>query len=83
MNLYDVLHMDTDTKRRADLLATYIRTKCGGSRAIFMERAGLTKGRVAQMLATGFGERAARDLEHVLGLPKRHFERQSDRTDYE
>lgn len=35
---------------------------------------GLTKGRIAQMLSAGFGERAARDLEDALKLPALWFE---------
>jgi hypothetical protein len=62
-------------ERRRDLLWRYLREACGGDRAALIERSGLTKGRISQMLAEGFGERAGRDLAQRLGLPAEFFDR--------
>lgn len=63
-------------ERLKDLLAK----RFAGDRQTFLARAGLTKGRLSQLLdpAEPFGERAARSLEKRLALPKMYFDAGQD-----
>jgi SOS-response transcriptional repressor LexA len=62
--------MDQHRKKR---LAQLIRTRYKGNRTAFIDEAGISKGRVTQLLKPedSFGERAARELERKLNLPER------------
>jgi hypothetical protein len=46
-----------------------------GDRKRLIADSGLTHGRISQLLADGFGERAARELEVRLQLPHGYFDR--------
>lgn len=63
-------------QQRKDRLRQLIATRFGGDRAAFGAAAGLTKGRVSQLLDPDepFGERAAASLTEKLALPDRWFE---------
>ena len=59
---------------RRDALQALLDNHYRGNRKRLYIAAGLTHGRISQMLADGFGENSARDLEGQLGLPYRFFE---------
>lgn len=61
-------------KHRAELLAKLLKDRFNNDRNKLIDHAGLTKGRISQMLDEGFGERAARALEEKLELADRYFE---------
>lgn len=63
-------------KIRRQALQHYLATKLGGDRSKLMKRAGISEGRVSQILSDGFGERAARQYELSLGLPAGYFEKE-------
>lgn len=67
-----------DSLRRSRL-EELIRTRYKGERAGLLREAGLTSGRITQLLDPNevFGERAARSLEQKLGLPARWFEQET------
>ncbi len=49
--------------------------KYKGERADLMRDAGITKGRLSQLLSDGFGDTAAKRLVSKLGLPGDYFDR--------
>jgi hypothetical protein len=71
--------MDDQTKHRKERLQALIDGKPYlGSKSAFAARAGLSKGRITQLLdpAEAFGERSARNITAALGLrDERYFER--------
>jgi hypothetical protein len=71
--------MDDQTKHRKERLQALIDGKPYlGSKSAFAARAGLSKGRITQLLdpAEAFGERSAKNLTSALGLrDERYFER--------
>jgi hypothetical protein len=62
------------TLARRDALQALLDNRYRGNRKRLCIAAGLTHGRLCKMLADGFGETLARDLEGQLGLPYRFFE---------
>lgn len=62
---------------RRQRFASWLETALGNDRAKLMQRTGLTKGRVTQLLDPDepFGERAASNLARKLSLPEDYFER--------
>ena len=67
---------------RRQKLRHLLETKYAGDRKAFLERSGLSKGRLSQLLDDKwpFMERAARNLEDRLGLPTGYFDSLSPRT---
>lgn len=59
---------------RKAALARYLEQTLNGNRGALIRNSGLTKGRVSQMLISGFGDRAARDIEQRLQLPMGYFD---------
>jgi hypothetical protein len=70
--------MNPTIRRRA--LEHCLAVKFKGERSALIARSGVTEGRISQMLADGFGERAARKLESALGLKEGYFEQEHDRA---
>lgn len=68
---------ESDARRRA-ILRDYLRVHLHGDRGRLIQRAGLSKGRITQLLddAEPFGERAAQALARRLRLNERFFEGQ-------
>lgn len=63
---------DNERRRR---FVEFFNTKLKGDRRLLMEKTGLTKGRVTQLLdpSEPFGEKAAASLAEKLGLPSDFF----------
>jgi hypothetical protein len=71
MNVYSFLNMDDQDQHRKKRLELLIASPpYSGDRTKFIHKAGLTKGRISQLLDPGeaFGERAAKALAERLGL---------------
>ena len=67
--------MDEEDKlARRDALQALLDNHYRGNRKKLYIAAGLTHGRISEMLTHGFDENLARDLEGQLGLPYRFFE---------
>lgn len=64
-------------ERRRQALRDYLRETLKGDRTLLIDKSGLSKGRIAQLLnpEQPFGEKAARELERRLGLPSEYLER--------
>lgn len=74
--MFSILLMSKE--RRAVLLQAFLQNVLKGDRSVLIQRSGVSKGRITQMLNDGFGELAARTLEASIGLPKDYFERPSE-----
>lgn len=72
-----------DSVRKVNLERLLAGRPYRGDRKALYEAAGLTKGRLAQLLDPkhSFGERAARSLVEKLGLPEGYFERKATTDD--
>ncbi len=70
-HVYSALNMKSHRKA---LLAQLLVTRYNDDRGKLIAESGLTKGRISQMLKSGFGEVAARELEDKLDLPSLWFE---------
>jgi hypothetical protein len=66
--------LDPAKLARRNTLQALLDNHYRGNRKRLYIAAGLTHGRISQMLTDGFGENSARDLEGQLGLPYRFFE---------
>ncbi|WP_027730962.1 transcriptional regulator [Variovorax paradoxus] len=72
--------MDERTQTRKRRLQELIERKARGNQADFAKKAGLSKGRITQLLSPddSFGERSARKLAGALGLAEDYFESQHE-----
>ncbi|MBT2326083.1 hypothetical protein J7E62_27520 [Variovorax paradoxus] len=77
MNVYPFLNMDDQDQHRKKRLELLINSApYNGDRTAFIRKAGLTKGRISQLLdpEESFGERAGMGLAVRLGLEPRFFD---------
>lgn len=69
-----IVTCDGMKEERRKLLAALLAERYRADRGRLIADSGLTHGRISQMLADGFGERSARELEASLKLPPLYFE---------
>ncbi|QIM51600.1 hypothetical protein [Hydrogenophaga crocea] len=60
---------------RKHWLKHLLRTRFNNERSDLIRAAGITKGRLSQLLADGFGDTSAKRLVESLGLPANYFDR--------
>ncbi|KIA81846.1 hypothetical protein QR66_02340 [Chromobacterium piscinae] len=72
--------MDIVQNRRARL-RSWIGINCGDSQARFIAQTGINQGELSALLRTkSFGEKKARALEELAGMPKGWLDRQDDES---